>query len=86
MTLPDPATGKDMTPTQEQLKVVLWRYGWGPRQGQPIAFHRSGNGWQLGSGTVVNPWKGRTAPSEPMDALRDIYAANDLVLAAPEPK
>lgn len=72
--------GDRMTPTQTQLAAVLWRYGWGPRSGEDIAFYRdpTANGWRLGNGTVVTPWKGRAVPGDPMEALRDIYAANGL--------
>ena len=65
--------------TQPRLQAAVRHFGWGPKHG-PVAFHRNGNGWRLGNGTVVTPWDGQEVPNDPEQALLDIWAYNQSFL------
>lgn len=62
--------------TPYRLRAAVQNFGWGPVQGIP-EFKRevypSANGWRLGHGVVVSPWRGgRAIPEDPEQALLEI--------------
>lgn len=58
-----------------RLRAAVQTFGWGPIQGIPEfnrEKHPSANGWRLGHGVVVSPWRGKTVPEDEEEALLDI--------------